>query len=369
MELTSLFGKSYLGKTVLITGHTGFKGSWLSAWLLKMGANVIGFSDEILKSPNHFEALDCSKKVTSIFGDVRDLSQLKMVFRDYRPEIVFHLAAQPLVRASYQNPVATFATNIMGTINLLECCRVTENVKAVVIVTSDKCYENLEQNRPFVEDDKMGGYDPYSSSKGAAEIVTNSYRTSFFNLKEYGKKHSTLIASGRAGNVIGGGDWAEDRLIPDMVRATDKNQAVHIRNPRASRPWQHVLEPLSGYLQLGQQLLERKVQFAEGWNFGPKDQEVFSVGEIIKLSKKSWDKIEYVFNEIDDQPYEAKFLSLDCTKAHQKMNWYPVWTTEESIEKTTLWYKEYYEQGILKTDVQILEYVATAQEKNYSWAT
>jgi CDP-glucose 4,6-dehydratase len=301
----------------------------------------------------------------SIIGDIRSRGKLINVVKTHKPEIVFHLAAQSLVRYSYKNPVETFETNVMGTINVFEACRQTESVRAIVNITSDKCYENREWVWGYRENDPMGGHDPYSASKGCAEIVTNSYRNSFFNLNEYGRSHDILLASARAGNVIGGGDWSEDRLIPDIMKAVSKNERVIIRNPNAVRPWQHVLEPLSGYLMLGQKLLEGKKEFAEGWNFGPDDESNINVINVVENIKQSWNKIEYEIREDANNPHEAGLLKLDCSKARSRLEWKPVWDIEKTIEMTTKWYKEFYENGKLLSWKDLNEYIQDAKNKYY----
>ena len=288
---STLFNGIYNNKTVLVTGHTGFKGSWLCFWLIQMGAKVIGYSLEPPTSPNHFELLNLD--MVSVIGDIRDSDKLNAVFAQYQPEIVFHLAAQPLVRLSYKEPVETFETNVIGTLKVFEACRNTKSVRAIVNITSDKCYENKEWVWGYRENDPMGGYDPYSASKGCAELVTSSYRNSFFNVNEYGKSHNVLLASCRAGNVIGGGDWAKDRLMTDIMVAVSEGKKVVIRNPRATMPWQHVLEPLSGYLMLGQKLFEGKKEFAQAWNFGPGERGSITVKEVVENIKRYWDKIDY----------------------------------------------------------------------------
>ena len=361
-----MFNKIYHNRKVLITGHTGFKGSWLALWLLQMGAKVTGYSLQPPTEPNHFNLLNLD--INSVIGDVRDINKLKQLFKEQKPEVVFHLAAQAIVRQSYVEPVETFASNIMGTVNVLEAAKACKSVRAVVIVTSDKCYENKEWLWGYRENDALGGYDPYSASKGCAEIVTNCWRNSFFNLKDYGKKHETLIASARAGNVIGGGDWAQDRLIPDIMRAVNQNEKVQIRNPHATRPWQHVLEPLSGYLLLGQKLLEGGKEYAEAWNFGPSENENVSVGEIVRQIKEIWPRINYEIHQITNQPHEAGMLRLDCSKARTQLQWFPVWAGKETIVKTAEWYRNFYESGKVLSMHHLNCYVESAKSKNFAWA-
>jgi len=349
-----MFDEIYRGKRVLITGNTGFKGSWLALWLSKMDADVIGYSDKIPTTPSHFGLLNLDIK--TIFGDIRDLNRLGLAVKEAAPDIVFHLAAQPLVRYSYKNPIETYETNIIGTLKVFEACR-QNNVKAIVNITSDKCYDNKEWVWGYRENDPMGGYDPYSSSKGCAEILTSSYRNSFLNLNEYKKSHETLLASVRAGNVIGGGDWAQDRLICDVMRAAAKNEAVTIRNPHATRPWQHVLEPLSGYLLVGQKLLEGRKEFGSAWNFGPSDDGAIRVLDVLKSTKQYWDKIEFEISSDADQPHETNLLKLDCSKARTLLGWKPVWDSETSFEKTVKWYKNFYENGVIDTEQNLNDYV------------
>ncbi|UFH55447.1 CDP-glucose 4,6-dehydratase [Spirosoma sp. KNUC1025] len=363
--MTTLFGGRYLNKTVLITGHMGFKGSWLAFWLHQLGAKVVGYSLPTPSQPAHWPLLNLP--IDSHEADINNIRCLQKVISQTRPEIVFHLAAQPLVRQSYQNPLETLQTNIIGTANVLECVRQTPSVRAVVIVTSDKSYQNPEDGHPLRESDPMGGYDPYSVSKGCAELITASYRSAYFNPNQYGSQHQTLVASGRAGNVIGGGDWAADRLLPDLMRAANQNQTVVIRNPTAIRPWQHVLEPLSGYLLLGQQLLEGNGKAAEGWNFGPATDDVLSVRAVIEQAQTQWDKIS-----VDEQPasanlHEAHLLRLDCTKANQQLNWRPVWSTKQAIERTVGWYQTYYQAGRLLTETDLYDYICDAQLQNSVW--
>lgn len=362
-----LFSGVYSGKKVLVTGHTGFKGSWLVYWLRQMGADVIGYSLEAPSTPNHISLLNLD--ITSIIGDIRDLDQLNRTFKAYQPEIVFHLAAQPLVRLSYENPIETYETNVIGTLKVFEACRNCSSVKAIVNITSDKAYENREWIWGYRENDPMGGYDPYSSSKGCAELLASSYRNSYFNLANYGTSHNTLLASCRAGNVIGGGDWAQDRLITDIMIAVSKGEKVKIRNPYATRPWQHVLEPLSGYLHIGQKLLEGKKEFAEGWNFGPSDEGSITVEEVVKYIKQYWPAIEYELNLSEKHPHEANLLKLDCSKAHIKLKWRDVWDSATTFHKTTSWYKSFYEMDRTILTMDDLEsYVNDAKEKHLEWA-
>ncbi|MCL0037606.1 CDP-glucose 4,6-dehydratase [Thermodesulfovibrionales bacterium] len=365
--MKELFNGVYRSKKVLVTGHTGFKGSWLSLWLIKLGAEVIGYALEPLTKPSHFELLNLD--MVSIIGDIRDRDKLNTILKRYKPDIIFHLAAQPLVRYSYTNPVETFETNVMGTINLYEACKKTETVRAIVNITSDKCYENREWVWGYRENDPMGGYDPYSSSKGCVELVTSSYRRSFFNPDEYGKKHNILLASVRSGNVIGGGDWSEDRLIPDIIRAISKNEKLHIRSPKATRPWQHVLEPLSGYLMLGDELLEGRKEFADAWNFGPNVENHIAVGTVIKSIKKRWDRFEYEISRKGENPHEAGLLKLDCSKAQTALQWKPVWDFEKALDLTVRWYREYYEKGKIYSLEDIEEYINGAETMRIKWTS
>lgn len=325
-------------RRVLITGHTGFKGVWLSLWLHKLGAHVIGYALKPPTEPNLFEICKLKDKIVSIYGDVRDLESLKEVFEEHRPEIVFHMAAQSLVRYSYREPVETYETNVMGTVNVLEACRKAPSVCAVVNVTSDKCYENSDGVRNFYEDDPMGGYDPYSSSKGCAELVTTAYIKSYFNPDRYAE-HGKALASVRAGNVIGGGDWAEDRLIPDCVRAFIKNKPVVIRYPDAVRPWQHVLEPLYGYLLLAQNLYQDGPAFAGGWNFGPNDEDAKPVRWVIEKVTEIWGSNALWMLDKSNHPYESRCLRLDCSKAKARLGWHPQWDLNSALKMTVEWYK------------------------------
>jgi CDP-glucose 4,6-dehydratase len=360
LEMKGLFNSVYNNKTVLVTGDTGFKGSWLSYWLMQMGANVIGYSIDEGTKPSHYKLLKQGYK--SYRGDINDLKRLTKVIKKHKPQIVFHLAAQSLVRKSYINPVETYTTNILGTLNVLEAARSSGHVKAIVNVTTDKVYENLETNRAYKESDTLGGYDMYSSSKACVEILSSSYKRAFFN-------KGLLLATARAGNVIGGGDWGQDRLIPDIVKATSKKKKTLIRNPKSIRPWQHVLEPLSGYLLLGQKLLEGKNAFADAWNFGPDKDQCLSVNAVLTLLKKEWKDIKV--NYASDKRtgvHEAGILMLDHTKATKQLKWQPVWKMNKTITKTASWYKAYYNSGKLFSQADLKEYVEDAKNKKVIWA-
>ena len=335
------------GKRVLLTGHTGFKGSWLSLWLQSMGAQVTGFALAPPTRPSLFEVADVDRGMASIVGDIRDLEHLRAIFAEHKPEIVIHMAAQPLVRYSYAEPVETYSTNVMGTVNLLEAVRSTPSVKAVVNVTTDKCYENREWAWGYRENEAMGGFDPYSSSKGCAELVTAAYRNSYFHPDKY-TEHGVAMASARAGNVIGGGDWAEDRLIPDIMRAIIKNCPVNIRNPHAIRPWQHVLGPLSGYLLLAQKLYEEGASYAEGWNFGPNDEDAKPVQWIVERLTKSWGEGASWVLDGGEHPHEAHYLKLDCSKAKARLNWQPRWHLDEALGKIVEWQRSYQQGADMK---------------------
>jgi len=350
------------GKRVLLTGHTGFKGSWLSLWLQSMGAQVVGYALAPPTNPSLFEAASVGKGMTSIIGDIRDLEQLRKVFAEHRPEVVIHMAAQPLVRYSYIEPVETYSTNVMGTVNLLESVRSTDSVKAVVNVTSDKCYENREWVWGYRENEAMGGYDPYSNSKGCAELVTAAYRNSYFHPDKY-KEHGVAIASGRAGNVIGGGDWAADRLIPDIMRAITDGRPVNIRSPHAIRPWQHVLEPLSGYLVLAQKLYEEGAACAEGWNFGPNNEDAKPVQWIVEKLTTAWGEGASWALDGGDHPHEAHYLKLDCSKAKIRLDWHPRWPLDETLSSIVDWQKKYQQGADMKavTLAQIDRYSKGAQ--------
>ncbi|MBP9866837.1 MAG: CDP-glucose 4,6-dehydratase [Candidatus Pacebacteria bacterium] len=334
----------YNNKKVLITGHTGFKGSWLSQILINFGSDVVGVSLEPNTTPSLFEELGIKNKCKNYFVDIRNENVLKKIFEDERPEIVFHLAAQAIVRTSYNEPVNTISTNVMGTAHVLEAVRNSESVKSVVIITTDKVYENKEWHHAYRENDALGGYDPYSSSKAAADIITNSYIQSFFNIQDFEKKHTTLVAIARAGNVIGGGDWAEFRLIPDIVKAVyHEGKDVEIRNPDSVRPWQHVLEPLSGYLLLAQGLYEKKKVLSGSWNFGPNNESFVSVQNLVEGGKEILGKGGYKILK-DTSKHEATLLKLDINKAIAVLGWKPKLTFQETLTITFDWYKNYYDK-------------------------
>jgi CDP-glucose 4,6-dehydratase len=327
------------GKKVFLTGHTGFKGSWLSIWLQQLGADVTGFALAPPTSPSLFELAGVARGMTSIIGDIRDGALLANAMTAAAPDIVIHMAAQPLVRRSYVDPVETYATNVMGTVNLLEAVRQTYSVRAVVNVTTDKCYENKEWVWGYRENEAMGGYDPYSSSKGCAELVTSAYRSSFFNAEKFGQ-HQVALASARAGNVIGGGDWAEDRLIPDIIAAFERSQPVSIRNPLATRPWQHVMEPLRGYLMLAEKLYTKGTAFAEAWNFGPRPDDVRPVEWIVKRLADKWPDDATFKIDSSAQPHEARYLSLDIAKADHLLRWRPVMQLDQALDLIVDWTRE-----------------------------
>jgi CDP-glucose 4,6-dehydratase len=366
-EETSLFKNVYSGKKVFITGHTGFKGSWLAYWLRRLNADIMGYSLPPPTVPNHFELLDLD--IASMVGDIRDKKTLQDSLIEYRPDIVFHLAAQAIVRQSYQEPIETFTTNCLGTVNLLEACRLAGSVKAVIVITSDKCYENKEWSWGYRENDTIGGFDPYSASKGCVELIISCWRNSFFNLLDYGRKHMTLLASTRAGNVIGGGDWAVDRIVPDLMRSATTNAATLIRNPRAIRPWQHVLESLSGYLLLGQKLLDGRKEFSGAWNFGPGSHEkIITVGQLAESFKNLWPHITFREENTDDELHETTYLRLDISKAQLELRWNPVWDLSTGISRTVNWYKSHCELGKINTSDDLQSFTIEAQTKRHEWA-
>ncbi|WP_339916182.1 CDP-glucose 4,6-dehydratase [Yeosuana marina] len=342
------------GKKVYVTGHTGFKGSWLSLWLQSIGAIVKGYSLEPATDPALFLEANVADNMESEIGDIRNLENLKKSMKSFNPDILIHMAAQPLVRLSYSNPIETYTTNVIGTVNVLEAARYCANLKAIVSVTTDKCYENKEWIWGYRENEPMGGHDPYSSSKGCAELVTSAYRQSFFHADE-----TASIASARAGNVIGGGDWADDRLIPDILKAFEKSEAVVVRNPMATRPWQHVLEPLSGYLVLAQQLFEHGDEFAEAWNFGPKDEDCKPVSWILDKMVEKWGKGATWKLDKNNNPHEADYLKLDCSKAATRLHWQPNWNLEHTLNTIINWHQRWLSGK--NTQEQCLQEIAAYQ--------
>ncbi|AYL71351.1 CDP-glucose 4,6-dehydratase [Citrobacter freundii] len=326
------------GKRVFITGHTGFKGGWLSLWLSEMGATLKGYSLDAPTTPSLFDIANISSLMESEIGDIRDFEKLRNSIASFKPEIIFHMAAQPLVRLSYKEPIETYSTNVMGTVHLLEAVKQVGGIKAVVNITSDKCYENREWVWGYRENEAMGGYDPYSNSKGCAELVASAFRSSFFNPQNYAH-HGVGLASVRAGNVIGGGDWAEDRLIPDILRSFENDQQVVIRNPHSIRPWQHVLEPLSGYIVVAQNLYIDGVKYSEGWNFGPREEDAKTVEFIVDKMVTLWGEGASWLLDGEDHPHEAHYLKLDCSKAHMQLGWHPRWALVETLGRIVKWHK------------------------------
>ncbi|EES88885.1 CDP-glucose 4,6-dehydratase [Helicobacter canadensis] len=357
----------YKNKKIFITGHTGFKGSWLSLWLNLLGAKIYGYSLMPNTNPNHFKIINLQDKLAqNYFADINDLKKLEDAMVESDPEIIFHLAAQPLVRYSYKNPLETFQTNAMGTFNILNCARKLKSLKAIVIITTDKVYENKEWLWGYREDETLGGYDPYSASKACAEIITNSMRQSFFNVEKFKQTHQVLIASVRAGNVIGGGDWSEDRLIPDIIKGANESKTTIIRNPDSIRPWQHVLEPLCGYLALGEKLLKGEKEFATSFNFGPNNEGDLSVKNVLELATSLWNKISYEISVDLNAPHEANLLMLDISKARKILGWKPVLDSRLSIEWTIEWYKKFYENKKILTEQQLQKYGEKYHEKYFN---
>jgi CDP-glucose 4,6-dehydratase len=354
------FGDIYRNRRVLLTGHTGFKGSWLALWLKSLGAKVTGLALPPESTPSHWNLLNLDIDEKNI--DIRDAKAVKDVVSSSSPEIVFHLAAQSLVRRSYRDPLETWATNVLGSANVLEACRQTQGVYAIVVITTDKCYENQEQEWGYRESDRLGGYDPYSASKAGAELVVSSYRDAFFN-----QVGSPLLSSARAGNVIGGGDWSEDRLIPDLVRSINDSKTLEVRYPDATRPWQHVLECLSGYLGLGQKMMEGKKEFAQAWNFGPDNDGNHKVKDVLSGFKERWPVFDWQLTG-HLQPHEAKLLQLDSTKARQQIGWRPVWSFDESLNATVDWYRTEMEKNSITSLDQLQNYIAAAKKAGLSWS-
>jgi CDP-glucose 4,6-dehydratase len=363
-RFSQLFGGAFAGRRVLVTGHTGFKGSWLALWLDALGAQVFGLALPAEAGPNHSRLLRLPHEQALI--DLRDATAVRAALRHFAPEVVFHLAAQPLVRRSYVLPAATFDTNVMGLVNLLEAVRRTPSVRAVVNATTDKCYDNHGSARAFREGDALGGHDPYSASKACAEIVTASYRSSFLSVDD-GRGHAVGLATARAGNVVGGGDWGEDRLVPDLVRSAVSGHLTRIRFPQATRPWQHVLEPLAGYLILAQRLLEQPADASQAWNFGPDPSSELSVGQVVERMQACWPAIGIEL-EGAAQPREAARLHLDCAKARARLAWRPVWAADTTWARTARWYRRHHEAGEVGSGQDLHQYVADAHAAALAWA-
>ncbi len=359
-----LFGGAWLGRRVLVTGHTGFKGSWLALWLQALGADVCGLALPPEAGQNHLRLLGLAMDEALV--DLRNAAAVRAALDCYRPEVVFHLAAQPLVRRSYREPAATFDVNVLGLVHLLEAVRETPSVKVVVNATSDKCYLNREKAEGYREDDALGGHDPYSASKACAEIVSASYRSSFL-AGDDGRGHAVALATARAGNVIGGGDWSEDRLLPDLVRSATSGQTTAIRSPLSTRPWQHVLEPLAGYLMLGERLLADPRSAAEAWNFGPDASGQLSVAQVIVAFARRWPAVRCAVDRTA-QPHEAGRLHLDAGKAKERLGWHPVWDAERAIERTASWYRRQHEEGGLQSRDDLARFVADARHAGLGWA-
>ena len=340
--MIDIFKGFYKGKRVLVTGHTGFKGSWLSIWLHELGAEVVGVAKDPFTERDNFVLSGIGNKIKAdIRADIRDGEKMKEIFAEYQPEIVFHLAAQPLVRLSYDIPVETYEINVMGTINIMEAIRATKSVKVGVMITTDKCYDNKEQIAGYKEDDPFGGYDPYSSSKGACEIAIQSWRRSFFNPNDYGKKHTVSLASVRAGNVIGGGDWALDRIIPDCVKSLESGRPIDIRSPKAIRPWEHVLEPLSGYMMLAQKMWDEPTKWCEGWNFGPESESVSTVWEVATELVNNFGYGELKDSSDPNAVHEANLLMLDINKVKTRLGWKPRMNMKQCMSLVADWYRRY----------------------------
>lgn len=357
------FADVYRGKRVLVTGHTGFKGSWLSLWLNQLGAEVVGISLAPETQPNHWDLLGLKTTVQQHQLDIRLSTEVASVFRSTQPEIVFHLAAQPLVKRSYRDPLETWSTNVLGTANVLEASRHTRSVRAILAVTTDKCYENQEWAWGYRENDRLGGHDPYSASKAGSELVAASYRSAFFHTNG-----APLLATARAGNVIGGGDWSEDRLIPDLVRAMATQQSLEIRSPNATRPWQHVLESLSGYLLLGKKLIEGNNKFSGAWNFGPERNGNRTVAEVLNRLQNYLPEMQWHQTSVQ-QPHEANLLYLDSTKAYSQLGWEPVWNLDTTLEKTADWYRTFQSSQKTISGEQLAEYVEAAQNAQVGWVS
>ena len=353
--MIDIFNGFYHGKRVLVTGHTGFKGSWLSIWLHELGAEVIGVAQDPFSERDNYVLSGIGNKIKAdIRANICDGKRMKEIFAEYQPDIVFHLAAQPLVRLSYDIPVETYETNVMGTIHVMEAIRATDSVKVGVMITTDKCYENKEQIWGYRENEPMGGYDPYSSSKGAAEIAISSWRRSFFNPNDYAK-HGKSIASVRAGNVIGGGDWALDRIIPDCIKALEAGKDIDIRSPKSVRPWQHVLEPLSGYMLLAQKMWNEPIKYCEGWNFGPRSESITPVWDVASMVIENYGSGK--LNDLSDPNalHEAKLLMLDISKAKFQLGWEPRMNIKQCIALVVDWYKRYKTEDVYNLCIEEIE--------------
>ena len=357
--VSKVFQNCFWGKRVLITGNTGFKGSWLALWLQQLGAEVIGYALEPDTTPSHWELLNLNCR--HYVDDIRNAASIERVVKEIKPDVIFHLAAQPLVRLSYEQPVVTWTTNVVGTVNLLNASRNIENLAGIVVVTTDKVYENPEHGIPFQEDEELGGSDPYSASKAACELVVQSFRKSFFN----GQR--TMVATARAGNVIGGGDWAKDRLIPDVVIASSNGEPVKIRYPNSIRPWQHVLDSLSGYLCLAQRMIAGDTSVEGAWNFGPDIAQQNSVSDVLIKMNALWPELVWDI-EKEMQPHEAVLLQLNCEKARKHLNWSPIWLFDETAEKTASWYQRFYSNNEVITSEQIEQYQNDARKRGAYWA-
>ncbi|NMA41825.1 MAG: CDP-glucose 4,6-dehydratase [Oligosphaeraceae bacterium] len=358
-----MFKGLYAGRRILITGHNGFKGSWLSYWLQELGADIYGLSLPISTRPNHFELLIPNMPGAHI--DLADFQTVQDLMCSFQPELVFHLAAQSLVRRSYREPLLTLQSNVMGSANLLQAARACPALKGLVIVSSDKCYQNQEWPWGYRENEALGGHDPYSTSKACTELLVNCWRDSFFNPGTMQKP--PLLASARAGNVIGGGDWAEDRIVPSLIGSAIGNESVNLRSPKALRPWQHVLEALSAYLLLGQKMLEGDGTVAQAWNFGPDDNQPISVLKMAESLQKHWPKINFTCQPEPDAPHEAHILRLDSSKARLLLQWHPVWDAEQTFARCANWYRHYYEKGELSTADDLQEYCRQAKQKGLAW--
>jgi CDP-glucose 4,6-dehydratase len=357
------FGDVYCGKRVLVTGHNGFKGSWLSLWLNQLGAEVIGISLAPETQLNHWNLFGLESTVQHHELDIRQADEVASVFRATQPEVVFHLAAQPLLRRSYRNPLETWSTNVMGTANVLEACRQSRSVRAILAVTTDKCYQNQEWAWGYRETDRLGGHDPYSASKAGSELVAASYRSAFFHTDG-----APLLATARSGNVIGGGDWSEDRLIPDLARAMAAEKSLEIRSPNATRPWQHVLESLSGYLLLGQKLIEGNKNFNGAWNFGPERSGNCRVADVLNRLQTYWPEMQWHLTAAP-QPHEANLLFLDSAKAHDHLGWQPVWNLDTTLEKTADWYRAFQSTQTTISSRQLAQYLEAAQNAQVEWVS